>query len=386
MGDRVTPVEDYRVTALPGRTSACERSRQAMGARAQVLENQAWIVGHWVPGKYWPSDDRVVVMKERYAVVGIVSTSLLLSACLVGSLLAVSPGPAASAATQSAYRIADVSLVQLRVPSPWQFQLGSPICLPHRSLCHRPCLPGPNESIDIALVPPAKCQGPSDASHNSVWIARIATVPGAPTVRRQIRSGEEGVEVTMPSLGVVLYGFGATGEKVANDAIPSPLARLLLAKLPSARPGGWKRVAWEHLAVSVPPRWPVIDLSHNRAVNPGTCAAPPFPRPVADLGSSDIVLFCPLITWNFVWTSSSTPGNGVWLVGTARSSANNGPQNVVSRTVGTLHVSVHWPVALSGSGSVDFDVSVGGHSVEGLLGLGSNTETAIQILRSLRHS
>jgi hypothetical protein len=77
---------------------------------------------------------------------------------------------------------------------------------------------------------------PLNFRRNSVWVVPTART-GAATRRRLSYDG--GTEIlTMPSVGVTLYGFGKLGMRAVDNKGASSLSRLLAAHKPVAVPGG----------------------------------------------------------------------------------------------------------------------------------------------------
>lgn len=300
------------------------------------------------------------------------------------ALLVSSMALASQSANPATYRTIDVSLVQLRVPSRWDFNLAGSGC--HRTgSCRGAVLPGSDSTINIAQVPPRGCSGSERV--NSIWIVRTSVQVHKLKVVSKIRCGA-GVRVSDRSLGVIVYGFGTQGIAAAESAEPSGLAQLLAATL-SARTTG-KPLTYEHFVVGVPRAWPVVHLGRTKVVpDPGACGFEPFPKPKAYVGVSGVVLFCPDITWASSESSSATPDNGVWLYPIsmkiyAAGQVGIGPMFVYNRQVGGVTMSIARPVRLSGSGSVVVTLRSGGSRVLMELGLGTTARVALGILESVR--
>jgi hypothetical protein len=191
----------------------------------------------------------------------------------------------------------------------------------------------------------------------------------------------------VPALGVAMYGFLPVGARIAESFGPSPLESLLAARLPTAPPRGWRRISYGTLSAEVPTSWPVRLLPGSHDADPGACEFSDFETPVADLGFSPILLFCPLIDSDTVLRANAAPVNGVWLQseGTTPSDAtgSTGAIALVQRRVHGLRLVLGVPRTLHGSDALQVAVHHDGQVGELVVGLGRSPLVAEQILSSI---
>lgn len=324
-----------------------------------------------------------VTRRRRRCRIGVAAVAGVLPALL---LLIPTAATASPSSRSARLHSVDISLVRLLVPIDWVFTLAGDGCR-HRSSCASATLPGRDNSIDIARVHPRGCAGNENV--NSIWVSRRAVQPQVATTITKIAC-DSGVRVVDPALGVTLYGFGSEGVVAARSSKPSALADLLATHLTYSPLQSSRRITYEHFTVEVPRTWPAVDLGRGDTPNPGSCAFPPFPRPMAFAGWSGVVLHCPAITVDSSEKAATTPGNGVWLFpvlsGLVASSGAPGtsPAYLYFREIGKVTVSISRPIMLAGSGSVDMTLSFGRSQALMELGLGVSPKVAVAILDSVR--
>ena len=198
----------------------------------------------------------------------------------------------------------------LWLPAHWQLSLG--LCPYGSSGCTPTCPPGRGRHRvrhDDERVGRSSGAATRPAS---VWIVRRPLGTG-PATSARLTYGHGSVAVSVPRLGVDLYGYGPIGARIAESFSDSTLERALLARLPVAVPHGWHRVRDGILSVAIPSAWPIHRLGGPHTVSPGACDFAFFPHPGAFTGFGTEVLLCPLITGGTDLLNHVTPANGVWL-------------------------------------------------------------------------
>jgi hypothetical protein len=273
----------------------------------------------------------------------------------------------------------DVGRVRLWLPSGWR--LVADDCIPDSTaLCFPSCPVGQNDTITVAAYSAILHCQIREVGDAAVWIAprRLGT---GPATWRRLRIGHGSVVVQVPRLGVTLYGFTALGARVAMAFTPSTLERLLEARLPTAVPRHWRRIAYGNLSIDVPPSWPVTPLADSRLTDPGACGLGDFSTPVADLGTDDVTPMCPIEFPNEWLRTSARPVNAVWLQvpGVWLDPARNDARRVHGMTINLRPMTF-----LTGSDALQVLVRRGSSVGDLVLGLGTSPTVAEAILSSLR--
>jgi hypothetical protein len=328
---------------------------------------------------------------RRLVTVAILAAGLTLSGCLGSSYSHHTPTttttlPTTKVATRvpSGDVAIDIGMVRLIAPLSWTLRTAVPICGLAVG-CTAPCGSGASAAVVVTTVAPRLACPTATRKADSVWVFPLRGKPGAKHI--QLHNGT--VVRSVPSLGVVLYGFGSLGARIVRDAGPSSLAALLSARLPVAVPNGWKTVSFGPLAVSVPRSWPLRFLTGRSWPIPGFCVSPVFPQPVAYLGAaSDAEHSCPIIDAQTILSATAHPGDGIWLTVGQGAAVEHPFFPPVGQliTVKGLRVKVRLglPGAGGGSDTVEVLATVGRTSVVATLGLGINPRVAEDILSSIR--
>jgi hypothetical protein len=287
----------------------------------------------------------------------------------------------------------DIGMVRLFAPRAWILGTPDSICGESRTgpiRCGAPCAPDASDIVMVIKAPPIlTCREPVAIRHyDSVWVLGSREKPGL----RRLRIDGGTIVRSIPSLGVVLYGFGSTGESIVRAAGPSSFAAFLSARVPVAAPIGWRTDSVGPIAVSIPKSWPRRQLNARSWPVPGICNSPIFPHPIAYSGSpSDGGYPCPADDSRTFLYETAYPGDGIWLT-IASGQQFQHPFIEESPPIGRVvtvrglrvEVRLGLPRAGDGSDTVEFLVTVGRTTVAGILGLGLNPRVAEEILSSIR--
>jgi hypothetical protein len=224
-----------------------------------------------------------------------------------------------------------------------------------------------------------------------VWIVPERPGTGAAT-QRDFKFSTSSVVISVPQLGVRLYGLSTAGARVAESYTRSALDDVLHASLPITVPSGWHRVHLGRLSLAAPPSWPRRPLRPKEWWTPGTCLSSYFPHPVVDVGlDTDRGIFsCTLITATTELNAYASPSDGAWLESphgfNPRGTWNPpvGPGTLQLRREHGLRLELSVPNYLEGTNFLQVAVHHDGKVGEVLLGLGRNPNVAFAMLSSLR--
>ena len=326
------------------------------------------------------------------SIVAAVAAAVVLSGCLGMS------GGTGSSTTSMPIKVAtrvphgfaaiDVGFVRLIAPSTWSLQVAAPNCSAvrgHRARCSAPCAPGAPQTVVVTSVAPRlACKTDANGYRDEVWIFTNREKAGT----RNLHVDDGSIIRSVPSLGVVLYGFGPLGAHIARTAGPSSLAALVAAHTPIDVPPGRRTVSAGPLVVSVPRRWPRRHLTARSWPVPGLCASRIFLHPIVYTGWSNELSGCTLIDAQSILYATVLPGDGVWIVVSHRRVNLHAFFPPTGRIVSVRGLRVMLRLGLPevgvGGDSVQLLASVGHTTISITLGLGLNPLVAEEILSSIR--
>ena len=344
--------------------------------------------------------------------VAVASAGLFLSACSMTSSTSTTP-TTTPAIVHTGERPVDIGGLRLWIP--WSPRSRLPDdnwgVVPTTWTCEQgtstdrcatvPCAPGPSPDVYVTTVAPLhRClERVLLMNRDAVWV-RLSKGPWTTRANGPVLSMKgwdtPAVRVTLPSLGVILYGFGPVGVRVAEGHQTSSLYDLTHAILPVSTPSGWRTIKFGNVEASVPAPWTVHDfaLKSEKEVPPPTgCLGIGFAsepsRAAVFLGDSRYVPECPYFDPAMQWTWQSSPGYGLWLETIAKAEGPTPPPSsrivhVVSIAEHGLTVQLFLPAVAQPAGTVSFAVISDGRTTQGSLGLGGAPLLAQQLLSSIR--